>query len=357
MHRWIKRNVFGDGEVIYDTVSRNIYRDGVKPVIDKDTKIYSLPTFDSRAPLKVYFDFTYLCNLECRHCITNSSPRVNIDNELSSKHIKSIIDELAAIGIFEIGIGGGEPLCRADIYQILAHARTKGLNTVLTTNGILVTSKVAQRLNEARVSEVRVSFDGSEAVHDSIRGFGTYRKTLEALRVLVENGLKTEPRITICKDDKASLHNLFQDLVDIGVTTGKISLVFPRGRAALKENRDLFKYRRNKETAQLFMDLAREHGLDIKVPGDLALEARVIDGGELRRGKRSSCGAGFQTAYISPYGTVLPCSGMTDYIFGNVKSDSFMSSWTSQKAKNWRRFTSTHKSWFLCGYIDSISEK
>lgn len=35
MYRWIKRNTFGDGEVIYETVSRKIYRDGIEPRIDK----------------------------------------------------------------------------------------------------------------------------------------------------------------------------------------------------------------------------------------------------------------------------------------------------------------------------------
>ena len=68
---WIRRKT-SNGDIFYDADNRKVYRDGadIIPVTSQD--FYSLPTFDSRAPLKVYFDFTYLCNLECRHCITNS---------------------------------------------------------------------------------------------------------------------------------------------------------------------------------------------------------------------------------------------------------------------------------------------
>jgi MoaA/NifB/PqqE/SkfB family radical SAM enzyme len=212
-----------EGDIYYDTDTRKVYRDGadIMPVLSQD--LYSLSTFDSRSPLKVYFDFTYLCNLECRHCITNSSPQVNRQNELPSERIVSIMNELASLGVLEIGVGGGEPLCRSDIFSLLDHARAIGLNVVLTTNGILVTSEIAKRLKEYQVSEVRVSFDGSQTVHDSIRGTGNYQKALKAVRVLMQNAVKTVPRITLCNDDRPGLDMLFKELALTGVSTVKAS--------------------------------------------------------------------------------------------------------------------------------------
>ena len=154
--RWVHRKTL-DGDIYYDVDTREVYRDGISEVLDTGEDVYSLPTFDSRAPLKVYFDFTYLCNLECRHCITNSSPRADRQNELPSERIVVIMDELAAVGVLEIAIGGGEPLCHPDLFSFLNHARAIGLNVVLTTNGVLATAEVAERLKECQVSEVRVS--------------------------------------------------------------------------------------------------------------------------------------------------------------------------------------------------------
>ena len=360
--RWIKRNTINDGEVIYDSVNRNLYLDGVKSELYKDQEFLSLPTFDARAPIKAYFDFTYYCNLECRHCITNSSPKLSRQNDLSSDRIISVMDELATIGVLEIGVGGGEPLCRSDILFLLSYAGSIGINTVLTTNGILVIPDVARQLKEIGVSEVRVSFDGSPAVHDDIRGTGIYHKTLDALRILLENGINAVPRLTICNDEKIGLEELFKDLVATGATSLKASLLFPRGRAALKENRYLFKYPRDNIISQILMDLANKYNVNLKLASDLVLKRnfvdeagkKYVDGWDLRQGKRMSCGAGFETAYIAPDGTVLPCSGMPKLCFGYVKSDTFLNSWASENAEKWRKFTSTHNSWFLCGHRDTI---
>jgi len=260
------------------------------------------------------------------------------------------MNELGTIGVLEIAIGGGEPLCHPDILSLLDQARTIGLNVVLTTNGLLVAPEVAKRLKELQVSEVRISFDGSKTVHETIRGTGTYRKALEAARVLLHNGVTTVPRITLCHDDKLGLDRLFNDLAATGASTVKASVVFPRGRATLKENKYLFRYPRDTATAKYLLELAQKHGLKLKLSGDLAFVSELADGGDLRQGKRKSCGAGFETAYISPCGNVQPCSGMPNIVFGKLRSNSFMSVWTGRGADTWRQFTFTHDSWYLCGY-------
>lgn len=345
-----------DDNICYDTYTRKIYRNGAHPILGTNQGIYSHPTFDSQAPLKVYFDFTYLCNLECRHCITNSSPGADRQNELSSERIISIMNELAAIGVLEISIGGGEPLCHPDIFLFLEHARAVRENVVLTTNGLLVTSEVAKRLGELKVSEVRVSFDGSQIVHDSICGIGTYRNAINALKLLVHNGVTPVARLTICHDDRHGLDTLFKDLAMTGVGTVKAALVEPLGRAALKENQDLFRYPRDTVIANYLLELAQKYDLRLKLPFDLALTPELADGWELRPGKRKNCGAGFETAYISPNGNVQPCSGQPNFIFGNVSSNSFMSVWTSDSADNWHQFAVTHDSYRCAASLKSLNQ-
>ena len=184
-----------------------------------------LPTFKTRAPLQIFFDFTYLCNLECRHCVTNSSPKVERKTELSSERIMFIISDLASIGVLELVIGGGEPLCHPDIFSFLTQIAKVGLKTRLTTNGTLVTSDVAKRFREIGLSEVRVSFDGSQLVHDGIRGAGRYTKAMDAVRILVHNDVPTVPRVTLCNDDKAGIDTLFNDILSTGITSIKLSPV------------------------------------------------------------------------------------------------------------------------------------
>jgi MoaA/NifB/PqqE/SkfB family radical SAM enzyme len=100
--------------------------------------------------------------------------------------------------------------------------------------------------------------------------------------------------------------------------------------------------------------LARKHDLELKVPDDLAFASELTDGGDLRRGKRRSCGAGLETAYISPFGDVQPCSGITNRVFGNVRSNSFMSAWTGDSANTWRQYAGTHDSWKICANMAEL---
>jgi MoaA/NifB/PqqE/SkfB family radical SAM enzyme len=354
--RWVIRKALED-DIYYDTDTRKVYRNGAHPVLDTSKDVYKLPTFDSRAPLKVYFDFTYLCNLECRHCISNSSPQVDRKDELSSERIVSIMNELANIGVLEIAIGGGEPLCHPDILSFLEHSRAIRSNIVLTTNGILITSAVAKRLKEYQISEVRVSFDGSQKVHDNIRGTGNYQKAIRAVKLLIRNGVMPVARLTVCNDDEFGLDMLFKDLHSIGVSTVKAAIVEPRGRAALKANQDLFRYKRDISIAEYLLELAQKYDLKLKLPADLASIPELADGEDLRLGKRKSCGAGLETAYISPYGDVQPCVGVTNRNFGNVRSDSFMSVWTSDSAKTWRQYACSHDSWKVCAQMEIFLNK
>lgn len=346
--RWVYRKTL-EGDVYYDTDTRKVYRNGGEEVQAAKQDYFSLPTFDPRAPLKTYFDFTYLCNLECRHCITNSSPRVDRRNELPPERICSIMDELAAVGVLEIAVGGGEPLCHSHIFSFLDHARAIGLNVVVTTNGVLITAEIAKRLKECQVSEVRVSFDGSQKVHDSIRGVGNYQKAIRAVKFLIQSGVRIMPHLTICNDDKLGLDILFRELAATGAGTLKANLLRPLGRATLKENQELFRYSRDTGMSEYLLELAQKHGLELRLPDDGASVSKTADGQDLRRGKRRSCGAGLVTVYISPSGDVQPCSGMTNKVFGNVRSNPFMSAWTGETANAWRQFANSHDSFFACG--------
>ena len=268
----------------------------------------------------------------------------------------SVMDELAAIGVQELGIGGGEPLCHPDIFRLLAHAVNLQLTVVLTTNGILVTPGIAKHLDEIGVSEVRVSFDGSEPIHDSIRGNGRYQQALAAVKTLLNNGINTVPRVTLCNDDNSGIDDLFRELKSVGTKSIKLCPVEPRGRAALKENQDLFKYPRDDTTALFCIELAQKNDIVLTLPTDLAISPKLLDGGEIREGKHKSCGAGIETAYISPEGNVQPCSSIPGYIFGSVKSDKFMKVWTSLTAAMWRQRAGFHCSCSLCLQSSEIVE-
>ena len=71
---------------------------------------------------------TNQCNLKCVHCYQDAEEAT--DRELSTDEAKKMIDEIAKAGFKIMIFSGGEPLLRPDIYELVAHAASRGLRPV-----------------------------------------------------------------------------------------------------------------------------------------------------------------------------------------------------------------------------------
>ena len=72
------------------------------------------------APICLTWELTYACNLACRHCLSSSGRRD--PHELTTDEAKAVIDELEAMQVFYVNIGGGEPTIRSDFWEIVDYA-------------------------------------------------------------------------------------------------------------------------------------------------------------------------------------------------------------------------------------------
>ena len=119
-------------------------------------------------PLLAYLKVTRRCNLDCGYCPWHTHA-TETDGELDTARWMAIIDDLAERGVHIFVFEGGEPTLRADLQQLLDHVERKGGFSILATNG-------TGTMNRFRPSAFTVSVDGPEAVHDAIRGAGTYQR-------------------------------------------------------------------------------------------------------------------------------------------------------------------------------------
>jgi len=145
----------------------------------------------------VVWNTTQRCNLHCMHCYANAADR-EFKGELTTREGLALLDDLAAFGVPTVLFSGGEPLIRSDIFELAAHASSKGLRAVLSTNGTLIDDATADRIQEAGFSYVGISFDGIGAAHDKIRGQkGAFRASLAGLKRCQDRGIRTGLRYTI----------------------------------------------------------------------------------------------------------------------------------------------------------------
>src|SRR2546430_1685184 len=69
------------------------------------------------APICLTWELTYGCNLACVHCLSSSGRRD--PRELTTSELFGVVDELAAMQVFYVNIGGGEPTLRPDFWELL----------------------------------------------------------------------------------------------------------------------------------------------------------------------------------------------------------------------------------------------
>jgi GTP 3',8-cyclase len=101
------------------------------------------------------------CNFRCQYCMpADGLPWLEREEILSFEEIERVVRLLAAMGVRDVRLTGGEPLVRRDFPQLVAMlARIEGVEDLsLTTNGYLL-ERDAPALVEAGITRVNVSID------------------------------------------------------------------------------------------------------------------------------------------------------------------------------------------------------
>ncbi len=269
------------------------------------------------APVNVTWEMTYRCNLSCIHCLSDSgSARAG---ELTTGECLQIIDDLSAMKVFQLNIGGGEPFIREDFMDLMDYAHEKGMVTCISTNGTFIDDKCADRLNHHLVY-IQVSLDAASAdQNDAIRGKGSFEKAVRALERLRERDIEVSINTVLTR---LSFPELDQ-LVDLAASFGaklRVSRFRPSGRG--KESWAALNV--TKEEMLTFSDwLARHIAVST---GDSFFSVSTE---ERRSLGMNMCGACKLTCCISPQGKVFPCAFLQDVEFyaGKLPEEAFASVW------------------------------
>ncbi|MFA4825791.1 MAG: radical SAM protein [Methanoregula sp.] len=305
----------------------------------------------------VFWNLTDRCNLSCTHCYSRSGPGRTTEGELSTTEAFGVIDDLAAMGVPLILFTGGEPLMRADIWELAMHARSRGLKMALSTNGTLITPDIARRIKESGIEYAGISLDGANAeTHDRFRNFpGAFEQTVKAFAACTEAGLRCGVRVTLTKENCHELEALVDLSLSLGASRFCLYWLVPTGRgnesyARLQLDRDevigalSLLYRKAKET-----DPAAMEYLTVDAPQDcihlLASMERdgledLADARELLESLQGGCSAGTRVANIDTRGNVYPCqfARSPEFLVGNIRKQPFSKIWSDGENPVFARF-------------------
>lgn len=262
------------------------------------------------SPICLTWEMTYGCNLRCVHCLS-SSDKARPD-ELTTAEAKALLDEFAAMKVFYINVGGGEPMSRPDFFELMEYSVRRGIGVKFSTNGTLIDQAAADWICRTDYLDVQISLDGATAeVNDPVRGTGSYVRARRAMELLAERGFCFKINVVVTKENFGQL-NAMQAMAQNYGAQLRVTRLRPSGRGkdvwqdlhpTQEQNRALYywlKARPEVMTGDSFFHLS-------------ALGA-ALDG-------MNMCGAGRIVCLVDPVGDVYACPFLLDPEFksGSVR--------------------------------------
>lgn len=318
-----------------------------RPAPQPGTRLVDLFEYGLDAPICLTWELTYACNLSCAHCLSSSGRRD--PRELSTEECKAVIDELEAMQVFYVNIGGGEPTVRPDFWELLDYATAHHVGVKFSTNGVRIAPEVAERLAANDYVDVQISLDGATPeVNDAVRGPGSYDTAIRAMRNLRDAGMKNFKLSVVCTRHNIPQMDAFKAIADEYGAQLRLTRLRPSGRGA-----DVWDelHPRQEQQRELY-DWLVAHG-DSVLTGDsffhLSAYGKALPGLNL-------CGAGRVVCLIDPIGDVYACPFAIhdEFLAGSIRQPGgFARVWRESDLFRNLREPQTGGACASCGFYDT----
>lgn len=297
-------------------------RVGVLSASDPDSALDARRRALSPRIENVSVNLTSRCNLRCRFCYNLMSAPLRSEDELTADEIIGFLDTLQGFlgprpSLFLLG---GEPLLCADKVLVVGRfAVAAGFDVIVSTNGTFLTDEFATAAHQAGI-QVQVSLDGPvEAIHDALRGSGSYRRALASLKTLVRNRAYTIASMVCLEENLPHIEAFYALAASVGVNEARviplkrIGGASQNGTAPVPLSRLIF----------AMISLLERHPEYAALMGRDCLS--ILAGQCQMAFPRKSCGTGVQTVLLDADGTLYPClnTNRTEFAFGNLRESSF----------------------------------
>jgi AdoMet-dependent heme synthase len=187
----------------------------------------------SHNPMLVYWEMTQACGLACRHCRAEA---ISTPHPGELNHAESL-DLLRQVANFHplphLILTGGDPLRRADLYEIIDQARALGLTVSITPSATDdLTPAVLAKLNAHGIESLGLSLDGSTAArHEDVRGVvGCFDSTICAARTAALLGIPVQINTLVSQETLDDLPAIYELLKDIKVLRWSLFFLIAVGR-------------------------------------------------------------------------------------------------------------------------------
>jgi len=273
------------------------------------------------------------CDLQCRYCFGETLE--DFDEDFADIDVEYSLPKKANYDFAQLAgfcrkdpdcvvtFYGGEPLlCASEIKQIMDMVKPK--HFMIQTNGLLLDKLEPEYVN--RFHTILVSVDGNEALTDHYRGKGTFRKVIDNVKLIVQNGFRGELIARMTVMEQTDIYKQVTWLLDNSEFT--FSSVHWQLNAGFWGNDYARRNFKNwsetsyvpgvKRLARFWVDQMEEKGRVLRLYPLLGIANSLLFN---EKNSLLRCGGGWINYAIQTDGHIIPCPtmwGMKNYYLGHV---------------------------------------
>lgn len=316
-------------------------------------------------PRSALLFLTYRCTSRCATC-SIWRKGANGKGELSLQQWMWVADVLAENGVHGVELFGGDVFLRKDVlFPLARYMKRLGMCIHLPTNANLLDRPTAEEVVASGIDFLYISVDGVSRTHDRIRGIdGTFGRTVRAIEsVVAARGERSGPKLicntTVSKFNARSLEDILRFAKDSGFDEIHFEYVGEMTQEQIDNSivnglRPEPYYVRHGESVLLDREGARglkktlrrirllhsRDGIGITTVNIDVLSQRDLYEGTIPSVK---CYQERNEVTMDPYGNIVACPFINNYVLGNVLREDFRQIWNNAKHRTLRRLQNAGK--------------
>lgn len=255
------------------------------------------------------------CTKGCEFCYKDSKNNNSFMSLEDYEFVLSSLTDEKWGSVFQVALGGGEPLEHPDFIEIINITNSRGIVANFTTNGMHINKEVASKIKN-KVGAVAISISKAEEIN------------VDKIKILTDEGIKTNIHFVLDNESISDAIDILSGKYDylLEKVNGVIFLTYkPKGRANLE------KCLRVDENFNKFIDLIDNNISKVRIGFDACFVPMLMKNTEVEVDYIDSCECGFFSVYIDENLNVQPCSFANDNRFSyNLKEYNFKDIWMNK---------------------------
>jgi len=242
------------------------------------------------------FELTFGCGFHCQHCYTDCYNKSRyIKNELETRQVKYILDEVYNAGVIWLCFTGGDPLTRKDFLDVYSYAKDKGFIITIFSNGYSMTDEIIRYFKKKPPFALEITLNAvTPDLYEKIsQARGSFVKAMNGIGRILKANLPLKIKTEVTKENLKEIPKISKFIKSLG----------------LKPRPDAFVHARlDRDLAPCSLRISPEEVLSLDRKKALTGCRRPsVARSRVKTGLFNCAAGGGNGLHIDPYGNIVPC--------------------------------------------------